>query len=406
MRTFMFAYQPCCGNTGGGSGGMYRLYRANQTYRLIDNIYFVFGDRVVYGMEDCGALATRPGGERAFPFRRLKKYAPQFLFSWKKRVDLEQKHKQYCKYLRTLNLKYHFSADDIYIFHDFQLAHAFTKLYAYPNCTMVFHAQGSLYNEWAASSGHHSEFIRNYYNREFSRTVKKLTYLGFPSKGAEESLVSSEPSLRQVVEDANRIYLYSGITCPSIDASELPQWIRELSQTAAYKFATVAALNTAKAVERIPAYLGVLKRKGYDFKWVLVGQGVQAAEVQLEIERNGIEENVIWIQDYIAHDDILKLFSVTDFYILFHRYSIFDLSTLEAMHYGNIPILTPIGGNKEVILDNNGLLVSDFGDTSGLERLLACEDLSDWKSKNQVIQDTYFSSKKFLQQYADLINLF
>lgn len=146
--------------------------------------------------------------------------------------------------------------------------------------------------------------------------------------------------------------------------------------------------------------------KNVRFKWVLIGNGVYAQEVNQAIKKYGICEDVIWKQNNVKHSELMQLFSITDFYILFHKYSIFDLSTLEAMHYGNIPILTPVGGNKEMIIRQNGIFVSDFRDVAAFMDLIESGKVDELREFNKSIQNELFDDKAFLQRYADLCREF
>ena len=91
---------------------------------------------------------------------------------------------------------------------------------------------------------------------------------------------------------------------------------------------------------------------------------------------------------------------------MLHKYSIFDLSTLEAMHYGNIPILTPVGGNKEVIIEDNGLFVSNFDDASSFIEVVKMGKVDEMKKKNSSIQSNLFDDRAFLQRYVNLCDEF
>lgn len=266
--------------------------------------------------------------------------------------------------------------------------------------------QGSIYFEWHSETGINSKKMQNYYNEIFRRIVNKMAYLCFPSKGTEESLIDSEPSIANIVKTVNKKYLYNGVNCPLIEKDKLAGWVQAVRSLQCYKFVTVANLNEAKAVERIPQYLNAIKKHGINFKWILVGNGIKAVEVENEIEKYGLKNDIIWKKYGVPHDELMQLLSVTDFYILLHKYSIFDLSTLEAMHYGNIPILTPVGGNKEVIIGNNGLFVSDFDNADSFVDLISTKELEIVKEKNREIQNNQFDDKAFLQRYVDLCDGF
>lgn len=406
-RTFMLAYQKCYGETGGGHGGEYRLYLANKKYHLMEDVYFIFADRVIEGTDECGLLAVmEKPQERSKLYKMIRNAASGSIRGLKKAREFERQKENEIEILHKLDRKYHFTSDDIYIFHDLQVAYPFVCTYDFPNTILISHAQGSLYNEWSAMSGSRSEVLRKYYNNVFCVTVKEMKYLGFPAKGAEESLLASEPDLKEIVQSKIRKYLNSGIDVPDVSGEIYCSIAKQLQEIKDYKFATVAALNEAKAVERIPQYLGNLKRQGIRFKWVLIGQGVKAGEVSENIKKYNIYDDTIWVNDYVPHDEILQILSTTDFYILLHKYSIFDLSTLEAMHYGNIPILSEVGGNKEIIIDNNGLFVRNSDDTSSFLSLISSGLYNDMKRKNIEIQMEYFNDKAFLQRYRDLIESF
>lgn len=403
-RIFMFAYQNCCGAVGGGGGGEYRLYMANKKYALLDDIYFIYKDRVFHNTDDCGVLAEiKQESASASPLKAVfKSIAPNLCAGMKKILAIQEDEKEFAAQISQLDNQYHFDTEDIYIFHDMQFAHPFLERYPFRKTVMVLHCQGSYYNEWQAFTGRHFKPLHRYYKRMLEDIVPKLQFLGFPARGAEETFIESDPDLAPIVRSAERRYLYTGIECPEFEEGTCKEWIEQLRGKSGYIFSTVAALNAAKSVERIPEYLGALRRAGVDFKWVLVGRGIKADEVKKAVGRAQIGDRTIWIQDFISHEEILELMSVTDFYILFHRNAVFDVSTLEAMHYGAVPILTPVGGNKDAITDGNGIFVSDFKDVSPLLELIEGGRMEELREKNRRIQRERFSDFAFLKRYADM----
>ena len=58
-RIFMLVMQPCYGESGGGHGIEYRLYRQNEKYHLMDDVYFIFSDRVIKNGEPIGEVAKK-----------------------------------------------------------------------------------------------------------------------------------------------------------------------------------------------------------------------------------------------------------------------------------------------------------------------------------------------------------
>lgn len=403
-RVFFLASHKCAGASGGGHGVVFRLYQADKKYRLFKKkVIYVFGDRVIKGYDELGGYLEQKDAPKQSGFRvRMKKYIPSIL----RILKMEKTYKGLDVYLGKLNQEFGFKDDDVFICHDFRMARAFVKKFKFRNCALVYHMQGSIYFEWNAETGINSKRMKNYYNKTFKEILGHIKYLCFPSKGTEESLIDSEPAIANVVKNTRRKYLYNGVDCPDISCKKVADWIDEICSMSCFKFVTVANLNAAKAVERIPQYLASIKQTGISIKWILVGNGVKAGEVDREIRKYGLEDDVIWEKKGVPHNELMELFSITDFYILLHKYSIFDLSTLEAMHYGNIPILTPVGGNKEIIIENNGLFVSNFSDASSFINLVNSDDFESMKEKNSEIQRSQFDDRAFLRRYVDLCENF
>ena len=397
-RVFFLSSHMCEGESGGGHGVIYRLYKANQVHKLLSN-------NTVYVFMNCVAEDNR--GEEQFIIQHeanmksptrvaLTRYIPNF-------VRIRNQKKRYDRigsYLGELDKQYTFCESDVFICHDFRIAYVFVNRFPRLRCAYVHHMQGSVYFEWHSETGLNSRPMKKLYDEMFRDICKKADIICFPSKGTEESLIDSEPEMKDVVESTKRRYLYNGVNCPVIE--DIEPWVDEISNLEGYKFATIANLNAAKAVERIPEYLYHLKQKGIRLTWILVGNGVQATEVEKQIDKYQLKDNIIWKKERVKHFELMQLLSVSDFYILLHRFSIFDLSTLEAMHYGNIPILTPVGGNKEVIIDGNGLLVSDFSDVDSFIEMIQSDEMEAMRAKNMSIQKRMFDDKAFLQRYADL----
>lgn len=403
-RVFFLASHACAGASGGGHGVEYRLYLADRKYDLFKRtVIYVFGDRVIEGKEKIDDIIEQKDVKKQSALRvGIKRFIPSKL----RIAKMEKRFNDLKNYLFALDCKYHFDSEDIFICHDFRIAYAFVNAFTNNNCALVYHMQGSIYNEWSSETGIQSVKMRSYYNEILSDVASKVKYFCFPSKGTEESLIGSEPLLTSVIEATSRRYLYNGVECPSVNDNELPRWISDIKRQNVYKFVTVATLNAAKAVERIPEFLYNLNKEGIPFLWILVGNGIKADEVEKQILKFQLNNQVIWKKNGILHEELMKLLSVTDFYILFHKYSIFDLSTLEAMHYGNIPILTPVGGNKEVIINGNGLFVDDFSNVKPFIEMLKDSDMESLKRRNSDIQNMNFNDEAFLRRYVDLCDLF
>ena len=404
---FFISHQNCYGETGGGHGVVYRLYIANKKYHYFDDVYYIFRDRIIYNEEDCGALAVNQStlkNNRNAAKNVLKKLMPNKVKIVKSIISNANKVKKNKIWIEKIGKELKFSENDIYFFNDYFSAYAFVSVYNFSNSIFVFHMQGSIYNEWKALTGYESKYLKNKFDYIFKTIVGKTKILAFPSKGAEESLIKSDATLEEIVAKCKKEYLYNGVFCQEFTSKEIAKWVLDIAELKEIKFITVANLNAAKAVERIPRYLKKIKDKNIKFRWILVGNGVKEEEVQREIEKAEISQNTLWIKQFVKHEEVLQLFSITDFYILFQKFSIFDLSILEAMYYGNIPVLSHVGGNKEVIIDKNGFFVDRFDDAEELSNFIESGNLLKIKEKNKKIQSTMFNDEAMLKRYHDLCN--
>ena len=368
-RCFFFSYRKCAGPVGGGRGVTYKLYDANRKYSLIPNCYYMFLDTQFSG--DDLKIEFNPNAAKNNNNAVVSKFINAGGLITITKYNLKLKNA--CHWMKDLGDKYNFTEDDCFVFHDFESAYAFIKTYNFSNTMLVYHQQGSLYSEWKSFNGKDSEQYRKYLVKKFNFILDRISTLAFPSKGAAESLVASESLLNDSVHKKGFQVLYNGFTppevlaCPSHEISDLVDFLQDYD---GLKFITVAALNQAKGVERIPCYLAKIREKYPELVWVIVGNGIKAQELSAEIEKYNLSNTVCWIKNPLKHDDILNLFSMTDFYILFHRFSIFDYATIEAMSFGNVPVLTPVGGNKEVVLGDNGILVDDVENAEGIFNLI------------------------------------
>jgi glycosyltransferase involved in cell wall biosynthesis len=413
-RIFILSYRKCAGPVGGPGGVNYKLFLANKNYNLLKNTHYVFEDIILTDESDINSSKNLNGdskrNEKPASFLKAGKSALKNILqntSLSEYLGYENKLIKMKKFMLQLNEKYSFKKEDVFIFHDVESAYIFNKLFNYKNTLLVYHQQGGLYYEWQAFSGKENNLLNCKMQAVTKETFEKTSYIGFPSDGAYEAFINTSMSedTNKIVERKKYYKFYNGFDRTEVSDKDTSSEILSVAQNIKkYKlsFITISALNEAKGVEQIPQYLAKIKEEHGDLIWVIVGDGVKAKELQNNIEKFKLTQNVIWIRQKVSHDDLLFLLNNTNYYIMFHRKSIFDFATIEAMAYGNIPILSNIGGNKEVILGNNGILLNSYTDTSSFDAKLINE-LDLLKQENMKIATTHFSTYKFLKVYAEFI---
>ena len=381
MRVFCFAdgnYEEKYG--GGGKGVTYRLLAANRKYRLLTDMFFVFND------------AVKKADDDSFIIRKDDS----------SKVEIEG----LMYFYEDLKEKIGFSSEDVFIFHDFSCFYALKNVAPYIDKTaIVYHGQGSLFHEAVAFKLNPSEEYRDNCNVLTAFSLSQAQIVCFPSNGAKEAFIStSDDHIARLLDNCECKVLYNGCS-PQIseEVSEIEGVLNRIRREKDSKriFVTVASLNEAKGVERLPAFFEDYG-KTYDYLWIVVGDGGKRDELASGIER--IKDRVIWIKDPVSNQAIIKLYALSDYYILAHRISIFDFATIEAMHMGVVPVLTAVGGNLEMITDNNGFLLDDnVGDSTNFSKWEKEINIEELKRKNKMIAKESFSEYSMLNGYRNLV---
>lgn len=294
------------------------------------------------------------------------------------------------------------------ICHDTFFAFNFIFFKKVSNITFVYHGQWPSYNEiiniwWAGKS----YFLRKFLEFFESYIFKKSTFIWFPSFWAYEAFINNtNPYIKKILKNALNEWrikiLYNWINLEQSykmnDAFEKKE--NELL------FTTVSTLNYEKWVDRIPDLIAKLKKWGINLKWILVWNWKYISEIKNKISKLWLESNVEIYQTPFSKEEIIWLFKKSDFYVMLHRISIFDYATLEAMNEGNIPILSNIGWNKEVIKDKNGFLVNENDiiekEFSEIINFIKNSDIIELKKKNIEVIKNYFTEKNFIDWYYSL----
>lgn len=313
-------------------------------------------------------------------------------------------------YLRIIitknNLKNTIISYEFIISHDPICSFAVLKYFKNKKILNIYHGQGSIYNECTdLAEVKKSYILKKFLNNTEGYIYKNSDYIGFPSKGSIDALVKTHPELKDIIKQKQknkRCFIFHN----GIDINEKVTHNKILENEIGkncYNFITVSSLNEAKGVDRIPKFLKLLKENKVELKWILIGDGITRDLVSKKIKEYDLKKEVIWFKQKFIHSDILGLLEKTDFYILFHKYSIFDLAILEAMSKGNVPVLSNIGGNKEMIINNNGLLLNNFGNITPFLNFIKKNDLNKLKSLNKEIIINNFNEKNFIKKYEDFV---
>ncbi len=120
---------------------------------------------------------------------------------------------------------------------------------------------------------------------------------------------------------------------------------------------TVARLVPWKGIDSLIKFMPDIKKINPNFKFLILGSGVEEGKLKKLIAKNNLENDVI-MTGRIPHKDIHLYYSAASLFVLNTSYEGLSHVVLDAMYYHLPIIITDSGGNKELILDDyNGLLV-------------------------------------------------
>ena len=361
----------------GGSGGVsYRLMKANEKYHLFDDTVFIFTDNCITSSKEEITVEALPKGQQL--------------------IELEN-------YYSHLNAVLEFCEDDRFVFHDLESFCAMKECFPWIRRTLVmYHQQGSIYSE-SIFLGNEPDERYEQFCFDLTRTaVEESGNFGFPSHGAKQALVATLPEIGPYLEKKQEIIIYNGCS-PELSSGTgaMTPLLEMLEQVKGKTFITVATLNEAKGVERLPSFFKEYGKYVEDYFWIVIGNGAKAGELSQGLA--DLEGHVLWLNSNIDNADIMQLYDKADYYILSHRYSIFDYATIEAMNMGCIPVLSKVGGNLEMIIEDNGYFLDDGLSAKNFIKWEKGQDVSQLKELNRRIAGERFSENSMLKAYHELI---
>jgi glycosyltransferase involved in cell wall biosynthesis len=304
--------------------------------------------------------------------------------------------------LLSMHRAFKFNKDDVFLLQGSEAVSSFVSVFqGFRNIWIVYHNQGSL----ASESNQINTAYGNFLDKLQTRHLQNVHHWVFPSWGAVDGFLATANG--QMLVSAQQLEVrvaYNGFE---------PK--RKIYPDSAFRdfligipeerivFCSASILYKNKGVERIPAILTRFKQATKkEIFWILVGNGPLEKAVSDAIDENLKEDEYIWIKERFENqDNIFALFKRADFYIMMHHVSIFDLSTLQSMAYGCTPILSNIGGNKEFIAYQNGILLNP--DEPSRFPTIDAEYLHRMRKLNENIVRDNFDDKAFLKGYRRIL---
>jgi glycosyltransferase involved in cell wall biosynthesis len=226
----------------------------------------------------------------------------------------------------------------------------------------------------------------------------------FPSNGAYEYFCNSPWKIIRREEFTKGNTLYN--TLYAFPKSEQYLGVEKANDT--LTFLSVGQLTIAKGMDKHPLlFEKILEKTNKKIRYIMVGKGKLEKEILKNLEGLKIKyDNFDYMYiEKCSYPQMQYLQDISDVYLMLHRISIFDLTTLEVMKKGKCIILSDVGGNPEFNKENNIILCDNYEQCAN--DFINC-NLDKLSIKNKEVYNQYFSQEQFKINYLiimkDLLN--
>lgn len=234
------------------------------------------------------------------------------------------------------------------------------------------------------------------YKKDY-KTLKKLDYIVSVSENCKEVFDRIQPNLKN-----------KSITLENIVSSDLIKDLGNKDIEEKYilnneylKILTVARLHPEKGVDRVVEVCKKLKDDGINFKWYIVGFGVQEEDLKLRAKELGLENN-FYILGKKANP--YPYFNMCDIYVQPSRYEGKAVAITEAKIFNKPIVITDYNSARDQIANNEtGLIVNNSidGIYKGIKEIIDNNELRKELINN--LKKTTWSNESEIEKIYEII---
>lgn len=167
-----------------------------------------------------------------------------------------------------------------------------------------------------------------------------------------------------------------------------------------FRILTVGRLTQQKALEVSIEAMKLLKERGREARWYVLGEGDQREKLQKRIKNLGLEEDFIL---YGAVDNPYPYFAQTDLYVHATRYEGKSIAVQEAQTLACAILVSDCNGNREQVTDGVDGRVCQFTPESICEQIIWLMDHPQERERYaREAAQKVFSSKRQLEMLTSL----
>lgn len=246
---------------------------------------------------------------------------------------------------------------------------------------------------------HHNNMSRSISNRlllPVSKILLKRIYSGSKisavSKGLEKELRTEF-----AICGNQLITIYNPIECRTEENFDKPQLWGSYS---GIKLLSVGSLKSQKNFRNLVECAGILRRKGYEFRLIIAGEGSLRNELQDQIINLNLERNVFLVG---YQEDVSHFYRHSDFFVLSSLYEGFGNVIVEALAHGRFVVSTDCDfGPREILTSETYGYLCEINNPESLaasiERAIVNKKNTSY-SEERIIKSREYNVESISEQY-------
>jgi colanic acid/amylovoran biosynthesis glycosyltransferase len=190
---------------------------------------------------------------------------------------------------------------------------------------------------------------------------------------------------------------------------EIVSFFEQRLQNKVLEIVSVGRLHWIKGYETILASLGLYKKQGNDFRYTIVGAGIESEKLNYLINFYDLTENVHLVSQK-SPEEIKGILQVSNLFIQTSWAEGFSNSTLEAQALGLPVVVTPVSGMSTIVQHKiTGYITKDFSPEEVLNGLHWFKNLTadDMKQLSVIASEhvqVQFSFDRLKQKWLSFFN--
>ena len=201
----------------------------------------------------------------------------------------------------------------------------------------------------------HNEFNRARYKIEkYDKWLFKYYRVVAVSKQLRDEFVSKLPSLEEYVTVAHNIVDEQLIFEKSKDLSHLDT---RFKNNTSFKLLTIGRFVEQKGYDIAVETARILRDKGLDFTWYIIGYGVEEDNIRMLVNRYSLEDKFIILG---KKDNPYPYTLLCDLYVQTSRHEGFSITLTEALVLGKTIVCTRFAGSEQIQTSDDGTVVNTF----------------------------------------------